>query len=273
MFRGFYTAASGMISQQRRQDLLTNNLANANTPGFKADRSSLRAFPDLLLSRIGETSVGGRAIPTNSRIGALATGVYMQEAMPNFRQGDLRETGNILDIALLQGAVPVNEETGTAGALFFTVENPEGELRLTRNGNFSVDPNGNLVTSTGDYVLDADRNRIAVEGSNFTVGPDGVIAETGAQIGIAVVENPNELEKEGNGLFSLENEADLAQANGNADVSYQLKQGFVERSNVNVEQTMVEMMSAYRTFEANQKVVQAYDRSMEKAVNEVGRLR
>ncbi|WP_257348133.1 flagellar hook-basal body protein [Pseudalkalibacillus decolorationis] len=272
MFRGFYTAASGMISQQRRQDLLTNNLANANTPGYKADRASLRAFPNMLLSRMGETNVGTQGIPMNDRVGPIATGVYMQEALPNYRQGDLRETGNNLDIALLQGTVPINEDTGTAGALFFTVENEAGELRLTRNGNFTVDANSNLVTSTGDYVLDTAGNRIMVEGTNFKLGENGVINETEAQIGISLIENPNDLEKEGNGLFSLENEADIIAVNGNTDVTYQLKQGFVERSNVDVEQTMVQMMSAYRTFEANQKVIQAYDRTMEKASNEIGRL-
>ncbi|WLD93125.1 flagellar hook-basal body protein [Alkalihalobacillus sp. AL-G] len=273
MFRGFYTATSGMIAQQRRQDMLTNNLSNVNTPGFKADRSALRSFSNMLLSRMGETNVGNREIPTNKRVGSLATGVYMQEALPNFRQGDLRETGNSLDIALLQGTVPVNEETGAAGALFFTVENEAGDLRLTRNGNFTVDANGSLVTSNGDFVLDSAGNRITIESNNFTLDPNGVIAGSGTQIGISLIENPNDLEKEGNGLFSLENQEDIIAANGNENVSYQLKQGFVERSNVNVEQTMVQMTSAYRTFEANQKVVQAYDRTMEKAANEVGRLR
>ncbi|WP_261130987.1 flagellar hook-basal body protein [Bacillus sp. Marseille-Q3570] len=272
MFRGFYTATSGMISQQRRQDLLTNNLANANTPGFKADQASLRAFPQMLLSRLGETNVGGHSIPTSKQVGPLATAVYMQETMPNFRQGDLQETGNNLDVALLQGAVPINEETGVQGALFFTVQNEEGATRLTRNGNFSLDANGNLVTSTGDFVLDTEGNTIQVDGSDFTMDANGRIIEAGAQVNVALIENPNLLEKEGNGLFVAGNEDTIIPAVGNPEVSFQLKQGFVERSNVDVEQTMVEMMNAYRTFEANQKVLQAYDRTMEKASNEIGRL-
>ncbi len=97
----------------------------------------------------------------------------MQETMPNFRQGDLQETGNNLDIALLQGTVPFNEETGSQGALFFTVETEQGATQLTRNGNYSLDANGNLVTSNGDFVLDTNRNRIQIEGSDFRLIPMG----------------------------------------------------------------------------------------------------
>ncbi|MGM7703036.1 flagellar hook-basal body protein [Pseudalkalibacillus sp. Hm43] len=272
MFRGFYTAASGMISQQRRQDMLTNNLANANTPGYKADQASLRAFPQMLLSRLGETNIAGNSVPTKKQVGTLATAVYMQEMTPKFRQGDIQETGNRLDVALLQGAVPTDEETGAQGSLFFTVRNEAGELRMTRNGNFSLDANGNLVTSNGDFVLDTNGNPIQVDSTDFTMDTNGFIPQANAQVNVALVENPNLLEKEGNGLFRLENEEALVAANGNPEVSYQLKQGFVERSNVDVEQTMVEMLNAYRTFEANQKVLQAYDRTMEKSSNEIGRL-
>ncbi|MCF6138872.1 flagellar hook-basal body protein [Pseudalkalibacillus berkeleyi] len=272
MFRGFYTAASGMIAQQRRQDLLTNNLANVNTPGYKADQASLRAFPQMLMSRLGETNMGDHSVPTKKQLGTLATAVYMQEALPKFKQGDIQETGNRLDVALLQGAVPTDEETGTQGALFFTVQNEAGDLRMTRNGNFSVDANGNLVTSNGDFVLDTNGNRIVVGGSDFEMDSNGFIPQANAQVNVALVENPNLLEKEGNGLFRLEEEAGFGSAIGNPDVSYQLKQGFVERSNVDVEQTTVEMLNAYRTFEANQKVLQAYDRTMEKSSNEIGRL-
>ncbi|WP_349408794.1 flagellar hook-basal body protein [Pseudalkalibacillus sp. SCS-8] len=272
MFRGFYTAASGMVAQQRRQDLLTNNLANANTPGFKADQASLHAFPQMLLSQLGGKEVGGKTIPTKNQLGTLATAVYMQEAVPAFRQGDLQETGNNLDIALLQGAVPTDEESGAEGALFFTVQNGQGEVRLTRNGNFSLDEAGNLVTANGDFVLDTNGDPIQIEGTEFTMDSNGVIRETGVQMNVGLVQNPNLLMKEGNGLFRLEEEDGLVPATDDPNVSYQLKQGFVERSNVDVEQTMVEMLSAYRTFEANQKVLQAYDRTMEKSSNEIGRL-
>src|SRR5690554_8122228 len=100
MLRGLYTAGSGMIAQQRRQEMLTNNLANANTPGYKADQASLRSFPNQLIKALGTDHM--QKYGTN-RVGELSTGVYMQERTPNFRQGDINETRNNTDIAILQG--------------------------------------------------------------------------------------------------------------------------------------------------------------------------
>ena len=92
------------------------------------------------------------------------------------------------------------------------------------------------------------------------------------QINVAFVADPDQLVKEGNGLLRYEGGQPVVSAIGNGNVSYQLQQGFIERSNVDAGQTMSEMMTAFRAFEANQKVLQAYDRSMEKAVNEIGRV-
>jgi flagellar basal-body rod protein FlgF len=273
VLRGFYNAAAGMLAQQRKQEILTNNMANANTPGYKADNASLRTFPTMLLQHIGDTKLNGKSIPNNYPIGTLATGVYVQETTPNFNQGDLRETGIKTDVALLQGQVPVDPETRNPGGLFFRL-NAGGEERFTRNGHFSVDVEGNLVTPEGFYVLGRDGNPIQVSGENFTVNKDGTVIDNGAvagQIDIAFIANPNNLVKEGNGLFRL-TEGAATSAIGNADTTFQLQQGYVERSNVNIESTMTEMLTAYRAFEANQKVLQAYDRTMEKAANEIGRI-
>jgi flagellar basal-body rod protein FlgF len=276
MFRGLYTATAGMISQQRRQEMLSNNLANVNTPGYKADQASLRAFPEMLLHQIGGTGSKSNVLPrVSSPIGELSTGVYMQETLPNFIQGDLQETGNRMDLALLQGTIPVDEETGESGVLFFLVANEQGESRLTRNGRFTVDSAGNLVTNQGEFLLSIEGERIQVNSERFTVRDDGSIEEDGlivAQLDVALVDNPNSLVKEGNGLYRFDVEEDFESAVNNPDVTYQLQQGFIERSNVNTEETMVKMLNAYRGFEANQKVIQAYDRSMDKAVNEVGKI-
>ena len=96
MFRGFYTVASGMLSQQRKTEMLTNNMSNANTPGYKADQASMRAFPEMLMDRMDSTSIPTEkklSLPFNERVGKLNTGVYMQETIPSFVQGDLQETG------------------------------------------------------------------------------------------------------------------------------------------------------------------------------------
>jgi flagellar basal-body rod protein FlgG len=271
MLRGFYGAAAGMIAQQQRQEMLTNNLANVNTPGFKAEQVSLRAFPNMLIKAMNTEAHRGQA-PT---IGQLTTGVYLQERMPNFRQGDLMETGNNTDIALLQGVMP-QPESGRPGALFYTIENENGDLRFSRNGNFTMDGAGFLTTTEGHYVLGTNGQRIQVGNEEFRVGEAGFITnDTGVQVGqlnVVYAEDPMQLVKEGNGLLRFEGEGNLPTAIGNGAISFQLQQGFLERSNVDATQTMTEMMGAYRAFEANQRILQAYDQSMDKAANEVGRI-
>jgi flagellar basal-body rod protein FlgG len=136
-------------------------------------------------------------------------------------------------------------ESGRPGALFYTVQNENGELRYSRNGNFTIDGAGFLTSSTGQYILNTN---------------------------VVYAEDPMLLVKEGDGLLRFEGDGDLPTAVGNNEVTYQLQQGFIERSNVDASQTMTEMMNAYRSFEANQRILQAYDQSMEKAVNEIGRI-
>lgn len=277
MFRGFYTAASGMIAQQRRTEMLSNNMSNANTPGYKADRSSLRAFPEMLLQRIDKVSVPTQKqlnLPLHRQVGSLNTGVYMQETMPDFSQGDLRETGLKMDVALLDVNMPVNEDTGQSGMTFFKIQGQDGVERYTRNGNFTLDNAGFLTTASGHYVLDQAGNHIQLNSDNIMIDENGQITEEGTpvgRIGLAFAENPNLLVKEGNGLLRLEN-GTLPDVSTRNDVQFRMQQGFLEGSNIDTGRTMTDMMSAYRTFEANQKVLAAYDRSMEKAANEIGRV-
>jgi flagellar basal-body rod protein FlgF len=277
MLKGFYNAASGMVSQQRMTELLTNNMANANTPGFKADQASIRAFPELLLQQFNSPGVPNtsKTFSKGTPIGGLNTGTYLQETIPLFLQGDIQETGRKTDIALIEHNIPVNEDTGQKAALFFTVQNQNGEVRYTRNGNFTTDGQGYISTNDGLHVLDDAGQRITVRSENFSVREDGAVLENDqvvGQINIAIAENPTRLVKEGSGLFKTENGEILPTSIGNAAVTFSLKQGFIERSNVDVSQTMTQMLTAFRAFEANQKVLQAYDKSLEKTVNEIGRL-
>lgn len=274
MFRGFYTVASGMLAQQRRTEMLTNNMANANTPGFKEDQSSLRAFPEMLLQRMDDQGVNiptqkGLNLPFNKRIGSLSTGVYMQEAIPAFKQGDLKETGLGTDMALLDVSMPEN------GSVFFSVAGPNGETQYTRNGNFTVDGQGFLTTASGLQVLNDAGNPIQLTSDQFTVNENGVLSGEGgvtARLGIGFSADANRLIKLGDGLYQTEDGNALANAYNEPNAQFKLQQGFIERSNVDVSRTMTDMMTAYRAFEANQKVLQAYDKSMEKAANEVGRI-
>jgi flagellar basal-body rod protein FlgG len=272
MLRGFYTAASGMLTQQRKTEMLANNMANVHTPGFKADQSSLRAFPEMLLRRFDqdENSIG----TTTKTIGSLNTGVYMQEAQPKFRQGDIKETNLSTDVALLDVNLPTDPETGLPSAVFFTVENGNGETRYTRNGNFTLDGTGYLTTASGLYLLDQQGNRIQLSSEQFSINEEGYLTGSNgetARLGVSYSDNPMSMVKEGDGLFRAEN-TELVDAYNVNGVQFKTQQGYLEQSNVDAAQTMTAMMTAYRTFEANQKILQAYDTSLQKTVNEVGKI-
>ncbi|HLS35899.1 MAG TPA: flagellar hook-basal body protein [Bacillota bacterium] len=267
MLRGFYTAASGMITQQRQQEALANNLANVNTPGYKADQTIQRSFPELLLQQVHAQRLPVQRnfrAPINRPIGSLHTGVYAQEMVPDYSQGDLKETHLPTDVAIVTTELP--DETGN---VFFSIQNEDGDIRLTRNGNFTVDGYGMLTTNEGYYVLDHNNEQIAVDNLDFTVSPEGNLITSEGEIiplGLVYVSDVNDLSKEGNDLYEGESEAVPANA------QYQVYQGYLERSNVDTIQTMTSMMEAYRMFEFNQRMLRMIDQNMEIAVNDIGKI-
>lgn len=272
MFRGFYTAASGMISQQRRQEMISNNVANVNTPGYKADQVSLRSFPELLIQQMNarnipvQHSINRR---TNYPIGFLNTGVYAQELTPNFGQGMLRETRLNTDLAIVDGDYP-----DELGSVFFTVQNEAGDIRYTRNGNFTIDGEGYLTTNEGYYVLDRVGNRIFTDGLDYNVTVEGNI-EIGNNLiplGFIYVADTNELVKEGNDLFNPAPGNVQGVDPASVGAVFSVQQGFLEGSNVDPAQSMVEMIQAYRSFEMNQRVLKEFDESMRRTVNDIARL-
>ena len=277
LFKGFYTVATGMIAQQRRTELLTNNLSNANTPGFKADQSTIRSFPDMLMSSVGNTNATAKQQMGSqymSQVGALNTGIYMQETLPNYIQGQIYNTDFSTDMALIDGYLQQNEE-GITGSIFFRLAHPDGGEAYTRNGNFTLDGQGNLVNAQGLYVLSDNGQRIQLPNDDFRLDETGAIYvndQQVARVGVSFAANPNMLRKQDNGLIRTENGENLPTAYGANGVDFTLRQNYLERSNVDSGRTMTDLMTAYRAFEANQKVLQAYDRSMEKAVNEIGKV-
>ncbi|MBB6450443.1 flagellar basal-body rod protein FlgG [Geomicrobium halophilum] len=272
MIRGFYQAASGMITQQRRTDMLGDNLSNMHTPGYKADQSSIRAFPNMLVQAMNTN--GGRG--HHRMIGELATGVYMQERSPNYTQGDLRETGVRTDVAILQGFLEPEEETGAPGMLFFAVIDEEGNMQYTRNGNFTVDGQGLLTNSQGHYILGVEGEPLDVGNEWFEMGATGEITDnTGDYVGqleVVYAEGPQQLVKTGEGLLQNTAADDLVSVVGNDAYPYELQQQFLERSNVDVGQMMTNMTNAYRNFEANQTVLQAYDQNLQRTANDIGNI-
>src|SRR5690625_3101888 len=251
-----------MISQQRRQEMISNNIANVNTPGYKADQISLRSFPELLIQQMNahrlpvQESINRR---TSYPIGSLNTGVYTQELTPNFEQGILRETRMHTDLAIIDGDYP-----DEAGSVFFTVQNEAGDIRYTRNGNFQVDGEGYLTTNNGLYVLDNAGNRIFTDGLAYDVTSEGFIDLDGPLIplGFAYIENTNDLLKEGTDLFNPEPGNAVAVDPAIAGATFSIQQGFLEGSTVDPAQSMVEMIQAYRNFEMNQRVLKEFDATM-----------
>ncbi|AXF56363.1 flagellar hook-basal body protein [Salicibibacter kimchii] len=271
MIRGFYQAASGMITGQRQTEMLGDNLANIHTPGHKGDHGPMRTFPNMLIQAMNNGDTGANGI-----IGDIPTGVYMQERVPDSRQGDLRETGAGTDVALLQGVLEPDADTGEPGMLLFAVQEEGGDVQYTRNGNFAVDGQGFLTTGAGDYILGTDGEPLEVGNEGFTLEADGEItADSGAFVGqleIAHAPDPLQLVKTGSGLLQYDGEAleELPSAVGDDAYPYELQQQFLERSNVDIGQTMTDMTQAYRQFEANQTVLQAYDQNMQRTVNDIG---
>ena len=168
----------------------------------------LRSFPEMLLSRLDyETIPVDKKLSWNSftPIGRLQTGVYVQETNPLFSQGDIKQTDLKTDIALVNGNLPINQKTGLPGSVFFTVQNGNGDLRYTRNGNFTLDGQGFLTTPSGYYVLDEKNQPIQLHSDQFVVSENGAVLENNvevARLGVAYSDDPSgQLVKEGDGLF------------------------------------------------------------------------
>ncbi|MGG1552525.1 MULTISPECIES: flagellar hook-basal body protein [Paenibacillus] len=297
MLRGLYTAAAGMISEQRRHDTITNNIANLNSPGFKQGNSLSRSFPEMLISTIR----GGQGAST-APLGKMSLGVFSEENIAIHTQGDLQETKNPFDFALVSNIqvpgmtfdatgkyVDENGNRTFQPQALFTVLNANGEPRYSLNGKFTVDNIGQLVNANGNQVLGRDGQPLVLMDangepiSNFKVTDKGefldsdgrpILGANGQPIGLMLsrAENPNLMLREGNGLLRINpgDEATVTQVAAGDQV--EVRQGFIERSNVDSAQSMVDMMSALRAYEANQKVIQSYDKSMDKAANDVGRV-
>lgn len=301
MLRGLYTAAAGMISEQRKHDIITNNIGNLNTPGFKAGNAVSRSFPEMLIARIrGGQEDGGRAVP----VGRINTGVLAEESVSLHAQGDLQETQNPFDFAVVSniqvpGAVfdasgkfvDANGQRVFQPQAMFTVMNANNELRYSLNGKFTVDVAGRLVNSDGNKVLgrdgqpirlvDANNNNAPIR--NFKVTREGefldgdgrpLLDANGQRVALMLsrANDPNLLIREGNGLYTVQPQDAGTVAPVQPGDQVEVKQGYIERSNVNPEQSMVDLMSALRAYEANQKVIQYYDKSMQLAANDIGKV-
>ena len=265
MLRGLYTAWSGLVNEQNRMDVMTNNLANASTVGFKKEGSTSQSFDDVLTVKIKDASVG---LSTVERMGIRNPGVKIGENYTDYSQGSFRDTGNTYDLAL-------------EGSGFFVVDyqNKAGETiqMYTRAGQFAINQDGYLVNQDGDFVLDTRNRHIQVDPLKDTeISAEGWITQDGvqiAQIQIADFEDYNYLQKYGETYFiPLENAEQISPIQGENTVNTKIRSGYLEMSNVQVVSEMVNMIAISRAYEANQKLVQTYDDSLEIAVTQLGRV-
>ena len=251
MLRCFYTAGTGMLVQRDRMDVLANNLTNVETAGYKSDSLISSTFQEMLTERLHDPGI----VSTSTIVGALGTGTHIEEVHTAFTQGNIEGTGRLCDLALV-------------GDGFFTVETPAGE-RYTRDGSFFVNSEGYLVTSTGYYVQGED-GRIEVGGDDFTVDQAGNVYVGGDledQLRIVTFDDPTGLRKDNGNLYEHVMGPQAQAAEGT-----EVRQGSLEGSNVDSAEELTRMLSVRNAYTINQRVLGMVDESLEKAVNEVGRI-
>ena len=266
MVKGLYTAYTGMIEEQRRMDVMTNNLANSNTTGYKKEGTVNQSFDDQLAIKIKDTS----EIMPAKRLGDVNLGVKVGETYRDYSQGSFYLTDNTYDVAL---------DGNGFFAIEFRSKNGQTSIKYTRDGNFTVDRNGYLMTKDGDYVLNANgaQNTVGGEANYVRVDPnqevrieaDGTVFQNDVQVGqIGVVDfaDYNYLEKYGENLYDVAAGGQLIASNA------RVEQGCLEMSNVNIVSEMVSMITITRAYEANQKIITTIDDTLDKAVNTVGQV-
>jgi len=260
MIRALYTASTGMVAQQNNLDVISNNLANVNTTGFKKDRAE---FKDLMYQTMNYTSGATSETTVNPTGIDVGLGVRLSGIQKSFLEGDLKNTGNNLDLAI-------------NGDGFFKVLLPNGDTAFTRDGSFKLDSEGYMVTGNG-YRLEPAIGQFDAEISEISISDNGVVTasvrNTGEKKDIGQIElskfiNPAGLSPLGGNLFQI------TEASGDEIVGKptdpgigSLSQGFIENSNVKLVEEMVNMIAAQRAYESNSKTISAADEMLQTANN------
>ena len=256
MINSLWISKTGMEAQQMQLDVISNNLANVSTNGFKKSHA---VFEDLMyqnLRQVGSNTSEQSTLPTGLQLGL---GVRTVATSRTFSQGNLQQSSNNLDVAV-------------QGNGFFQVTMPDGTTGYTRDGAFQVDNAGRLVTSNGLPILNG--ITVPANATSLTIGQDGAVTaqipgtvapQPIGTITLASFINPAGLEPKGNNIYaettaSGQPNAGTAGANGLGT----LAQGFVETSNVNVVQELVTMIQTPRAYEMNSKAIQTSDQMLQK---------
>lgn len=257
MVKGLYTAYTGMVNEQHRMDVLTNNLANSTTVGFKKEGTTSQSFDSVLAYRLKDASQGAN-IPR--RMGINTPGVKIGENYTDYSQGSFKITDNTYDLAL-------------SGKGFFNIEftNKAGETstKYTRDGSFTLTQEGYLVTKDGNYVMGTE-GRIRLNPLlDSSIDSQGRIFQNGAVVAtirLTDFSDYNYLKKYGENLLEPVEGATVQEADSD------IRSGYLEMSNVSIVSEMVDLISITRQYEANQKVIKSYDQTLDIAANQLGRV-
>lgn len=264
MVKGLYTAYTGMVNEQNRLNVLSNNLANADTNGYKKEGATSQTFADELAIKIKDTSAYGLA----RKLGTMSMGVHIGETYTDYSQGSFEVTDNATDFALSGDGF---------FAISFTDKEGNTSVKYTRDGAFTINTQGYLVTKDGDFVLNMNDARNGNANGRIQVDPtkDITVDEFGniyqedelvGNIGFVDFEDYNYLAKYGENLY------DLVEGGTVIESDAKVEQGTIEASNVNVVSEMVNMISITRAYQAGQKAINAIDETLDKAVNQVGKV-
>ena len=266
MVKGLYTAHTGMVNEMKRLDILANNLANADTTAYKKEGTTSRTFADEMSLRIKDSSNMG--IP--KKLGDITYGVHLGQVYTDYSTGNFKVTDNTTDFAI---------EGNGFFAVAFTDKQGNTSVKYTRDGAFTVNKEGYLVTKDGDYVLNATGAMNGDPGQNnyirldpnaaITVNKLGYVMQNNqivGTIGMVDVDNYDYLEKYGENLYKL------LQGGNRIATDANIEQGTLETSNVNVVNEMVNMITIQRAYEAGQKVITSIDGTLDRAVNNVGKV-
>lgn len=239
--RGFFIAATGLLASQQHFDRISDNMANAQTPGFKRDGALDANFAEMLISNISDGS--------STTIGRMSLGHEVSGVRTDMTQGPIEQTGNQLDLAL-------------DGQGFFAVQTPQG-IEYTRDGSFQRDGQGFLTTGSGARVMNDQGRPIQLPAGDVSIASDGTISSNGRVVARVAVANLTSPRKTGGNMF-----VGTLAGRGTANVL----QGSIEQSNVNESDEMTSVIAQMRNYETSQKVLGAIDQTLQRAANEIGKV-
>lgn len=257
MVRALYTGWTGMLNEQKRLDIISNNMANATTVGFKKEGVTSQSFREVMTIKARDEAAGWK----KERIGTMRPGVKLGEIYTDYTQGSLRETGNTYDLAI-----------GGDGFFQISVKDQKGDehIRYTRAGQFKITQDGHIVDVDGNNLMsESGELQVPVDAADVMISKNGNVYADGELIDRILVkdfEDYDFLKKIGYTMYEPVNGA------REKDVTGEILQGYTEQSNVNVVREMVNLIEITRSYETSQKVIKSIDSTLELAANSVGKV-